>query len=177
VRVWRSDIVVKETRTLMQILNGIGDVINGLSDLVEHGTELLQTGDQPGRKANVTYGWSIKNVTDRNARKGRPARGVEPARPFVRRSAAVHEVFDEGEFVRTVIELPGVVPDQIRFEMHGQELTVHAQRRDGPCVQRLIVPVPVCAERAVSSYRNGMFEIQFPKRGPAAGRAASEAEQ
>jgi HSP20 family molecular chaperone IbpA len=86
-----------------------------------------------------------------------PSRGGRPA--------PLHEVFDEGEYLRTIIDIPGVVGDDIRFEVHGLDLTVYARQRDGRCVRRVRLPAPVCAERATSSYRNGMFEITLPKEG------------
>ena len=167
--------MAKDEGSLEQILSGIGAVLDGLSGLAERGADWLQSGGSTGHGPGVTYGWSIGSVADRNVRKARPTRSAAPVRPAGRR-AAVREVFDEGEFVRMVIEMPGVVNDEIRFEVNGQELTVQARRHDGRCTQRLIVPAPVCVERATSSYRNGIFEIQLPKRRPDDERRGGEAE-
>ena len=73
-------------------------------------------------------------------------------------------MFDEGDFLRTVIEVPGVVDGDIGFHVSGQELTIDARRHDGRRVIRVRVPAPVSADGATSSYRNGMFEILLPKR-------------
>ena len=86
------------------------------------------------------------------------------AAPPPRAATAVQEVFDEGEFVRTVIEMPGVVDGDIQFTVTGQELTIEARRHGGRSVIRLHVPAAVSMEGATSSYRNGIFEILLPKR-------------
>ena len=166
--------VRKDVKTLGQILSGLGDLLDGLSGLAETGADVLErVGSRTGRTARVTYGWSIGPASG-----PRPRNGVNPAahgpdggdpppaphRPQPRGGDAVQEVFDEGDFFRTVIEVPGVVDGDIHFQVSGQELTVDARRHDGRRVIRLRVPAAVSVDGATSSYRNGMFEILLPKR-------------
>lgn len=156
----------KDVKTLGQILSGLGDLLDGLSGLAETGADVLErVGGRAGRTARVTYGWSIGPVAA--SRPGTVTDGGEappPPRPRPRAVDAVQEVFDEGDFFRTVIEVPGVVDGDIRFQVSGQDLTIDARRHDGRRVIRLRVPAAVSAEGATSSYRNGMFEILLPKR-------------
>jgi len=154
--------VRKDVKTLGQILSGLGDLLDGLSNLAETGADVLQTvGTKPGRPG-VTYGWSVNTVAGPRSRE----QGNRPpvAAPPPRAATAVQEVFDEGEFVRTVIEMPGVVDGDIQFTVTGQELTIEARRHGGRTVIRLHVPAAVSMEGATSSYRNGIFEILLPKR-------------
>jgi HSP20 family molecular chaperone IbpA len=164
--------VRKDTRNLGQILSGLGDLLEGLSGLAEEGAEVLDT---VGRgRASVTYGWSIGNASSRGTRPEGPATNALP-RPARGGAAVVHEVFDEGEFVRTVIDVPGVVDGDIRFNVRGQEVTVEARRHNGRRIIRIKVPVTVSAEGATSSYRNGIFEILLPKYRGAASEFEREA--
>jgi HSP20 family protein len=159
--------VRKDVKTLGQILSGLGDLLDGLSGLAETGADVLErVGSRTGRTARVTYGWSIGPAAGPRPRH-RPDGGdaPPPERPQPPRGAdAVQETFDEGDFLRTVIEVPGVVDGDIQFHVTGQEITIDARRHDGRRVIRLRVPAPVLAEGATSSYRNGMFEIRLPKR-------------
>ena len=153
----------KDVKSVGQILSGLGDLLDGLSTLAETGAEVLQTvGSRTGRHANVTYGWSIGTAADPDVR-DRVRRVAPPPPPRHHTGATMPEVFDEGAFIRTVIDVPGVVDGDIRFDVRGQDLTVTAQRHDGRCVIRLRVPAPVTIAGATSSYRNGIFEILLPK--------------
>jgi HSP20 family molecular chaperone IbpA len=160
--------VRKEGKTLNQILSGLGDLLEGLSGLVESGTDALESvGSRTGRNASVTYGWSIGSASGSRPHDDAD-RDAPPPRPQPR-AAAVQEFFDEGEYIRTVIEVPGVVDGDIHFHVNGQELTIDARRHRGRNILRLRVPSPVSAEGATSSYRNGIFEILLPKQRTANG--------
>ena len=149
----------KDVKSIGQILSGLGDLLDGLSSLAEQGTEVLRTaGGRTPRAPTITYGWSIGPVS--RADTGGPA--VPPAaRPHG--AAAIQDVFDEGAFVRAVLDVPGVVNGDIRFHVDGRALTVEARRHDGRRVIRLPLPADVVADGATSSYRNGVFEILLPK--------------
>ena len=134
----------KDVKTLDQILSGLGDLLDGLSGLADTGAGVLgRAGSRTGRTAGVTYGWSIGTAAGPRPPHA-PGRGPAPpptSRP--RAADAVQEVFDEGEFVRAVIEVPGVVDGDIHFHVSGQELTIEARRHDGRRVIRLRLPAPV----------------------------------
>jgi HSP20 family molecular chaperone IbpA len=154
--------VRKDVKTLGQILSGLGDLLDGLSNFAETGADVLQTvGTKPGRAGGVTYGWSINTMT---GPRGRDSAAGAPAAQPPRAATTVQECFDEGEFVRTVVEVPGVIDGDIRFTVKGQDVIVEARRHGGRSVFRLRVPAAVSAEGATSSYRNGIFEILLPKR-------------
>ena len=162
----------KDVKTLGQILSGLGDLLDGLSGLADTGADVLErVGGRTGGAARVSYGWSIGPAAGARSHSGPDGGGAAPApqRPQPRGGDAVQETFDEGDFLRTVIEVPGVVDGDIRFHVAGQELTIEARRHDGRRVIRLRVPAAVSAEGATSSYRNGMFEIRLPKRRDADG--------
>ena len=158
--------VRKDVKTLGQILSGLGDLLDGLSGLAETGADVLErAGSRAGRTARVTYGWSIGPAAGSRPRPELDGGAApRPPGPRPREADAVQEVFDEGEFLRTVIEVPGVVDGDIHFQVSGQDLTIDARRHDGRRVIQLRVPVEVSADGAKSSYRNGMFEILLPKQ-------------
>ena len=156
----------KDVKTLGQILSDLGDLLEGLSNVAETGADVLQSvGAKPIGAGKVTYGWSLKTAVGPRARANAERRRVAPAAaPPPRRAESVQEVFDEGDFVRIVMEVPGVEDGDIHFTVSGEELVVETRRRGGKNVVRLRVPEGLSAEGATSSYRNGMFEIVLPKQ-------------
>ena len=157
----------KDVNSLGHIISGLSDLLEGLSGLAEQGTELLDTVSTRNGRARASYGLSIGTVAGPRGGAdgdGDGQRDPAPRQPLPRAATPVQEIFDEGDFVRTVIEVPGVVDGDIQFRVNGQEVTVDARRHDGRRVVRLRVPATVTAEGATSTYRNGMFEIVLPKR-------------
>jgi len=152
--------VRKDVKSIGDILSGLGDLLHGLSSLAEQGTEVLRSaGGHTARTPTITYGWSIGPVS----RSAAPDGAAAPSAARPQGAAAVQDVFDEGAFVRAVLDVPGVVNGDIRFHVDGQTLTVEARRHGGRRVIRLPLPAAVVADGATSSYRNGVFEILLPK--------------
>jgi HSP20 family protein len=72
------------------------------------------------------------------------------------------EVFEDGNTVVVVAELPGADPDRIVFRVEGQRLLIEATglrsyRKDLP------LPAPVRADGVVQSFRNGILEVRLPR--------------
>jgi HSP20 family protein len=105
--------------------------------------------------------------------------GAAPAvRPAV-------EVLRRGDDVVVRAEVPGMRPEDIdvrlesdavtlrgelRQETHGERDGVyHSERRYGAFVRRLRLPVPVAADKARATYRDGVLEVVAPAERAAPG--------
>lgn len=152
------------------MFRSLGGFLDLLSNLAEQGEgEFKRSGELGDEKKGVkaVYGFSVRvggggkpliekfgNVKDKDDGQG-PV--VEEARePMV-------DVFDEGDHLLVVAELPGVDASDIRFEVKEDVLNLSATRGDHKYRKEVLLASTVRAQGATSSYRNGVFEIKLPK--------------
>ncbi|MBI4575619.1 MAG: Hsp20/alpha crystallin family protein [Planctomycetes bacterium] len=153
------------------MFRSLGGFLDFLSDLAEkageEGGEFKRSGELGDEKKGVkaVYGFSVRvggggkplienfgNVRDN----GQGAVVEEAREPMV-------DVFDEGDHLTVVAELPGVGANDIRFEVKEDVLNLSATRGDRKYRKEVLLPSAVRAQAATSSYRNGVFEIKLPK--------------
>lgn len=153
---------------MFRSLGGFLDLLSNLSDLAEEaGGELKRFGEAGDDKKGVkaVYGFSVRvggggqphveqfgNVKDH----GRGAVVEETREPMV-------DVFDEGDHLLVVAELPGVDAEDIRFEVEDDVLTLTAARGERKYRKELLLTAPVITQGASPSYRNGVYEVRLPK--------------
>ena len=150
------------------IFRGLGGFIDLLSNLSEQGgSEINRSGELGDDKKGVkaVYGFSVrvggggKPFIEKfgNVKDDGQGPVVEEARePMV-------DVFDEGDYLLMVAELPGVDANDIKFEVKEDVLNLSATRGDRKYRKEVLLPSAVNAQAATSSYRNGVFEIKLPK--------------
>ena len=153
---------------LGSMFRGLGGFLDLLSDIAQKGEgELNRSGEVGDDKKGVkaVYGFSVRvggggkplvetfgNVKDND---GRPV--VEETRePMV-------DVFDEGDHLILIAELPGVEVNDIRFEIKDDVLSLSATRGDRKYRKEVLLPTAVLTKGAAPSYRNGVFELKLPK--------------
>lgn len=73
------------------------------------------------------------------------------------------EVFDEGDEVVAVAELPGLTEADIALTVDGRELTIDGFKPGRRFSGSVVLPADVLAGWAVTT-RNGVVEIRFRKR-------------
>jgi HSP20 family protein len=152
------------------VFRSLGGFLDLLSNLSEQGDqEIKRSGELGDDKKGVkaVYGFSVRmggggkptiekfgNVKDKDDGQG-PI--VEEARePMV-------DLFDEGDHLLLVAELPGVDAHDIRFEVKEDVLSLTATRGERKYRKEVLLSSAVRAPAATSSYRNGVFEIKLPK--------------
>jgi HSP20 family protein len=152
------------------MFRSLGGFLDLLSNLGEQGEgEFTRSGELGGDKRGVkaVYGFSVRvggggkpviekfgNVKDKDDGQG-PV--VEEAHePMV-------DVFDEGDHLLVVAELPGVDAADIHFEVKEDVLNLRATRGDRKYRKEVLLSSVVRAQDAAPSYRNGVFELKLPK--------------
>lgn len=94
----------------------------------------------------------------------RPPR--EAPRAVATNGAGVREpatdVFDEGDRVRVVADMPGVDPDTVRVTGDGYRLTIAAQGANRRYARTLLLPKPVLPATAPPTLVNGIMEVLLP---------------
>jgi len=150
------------------MFRSLGGFLDLLSDLSEQGNgEINRSGeigdDKKGVKA--VYGFSVRvggggkplveqfgNVKD----DGQGAVVEETREPMV-------DVFDEGDHLLLVAELPGVEAGDIGYEIEDDVLSLSATHGERKYRKEVLLPTRVLVQSASPSYRNGVFELKLPK--------------
>jgi len=150
------------------IFRSLGGFLDLISGLAEQGNgELTRSGELGDDKTGVkaVYGFSVKVGGGKkptiepfgNVRhNGRKAVVEQVREPMV-------DLFDEGDHVLVVAELPGVDAADVKFQVEDDVLTLEASH--GKCKYRkeVLLPSPVIVEDATPAYRNGVLELRLPK--------------
>jgi len=150
---------------IFRSLGGFLDLLSNLSE--QEGGEINRSGeigdDKKGVKA--VYGFSVRmggggkpmveqfgNIKDAGA----GAVVEETREPMV-------DIFDEGDHLLVVVELPGVGAKDIKTEVDADVLTLSAHQGDRKYRKEVLLPTTVREADSSSSYRNGVFELKLPK--------------
>lgn len=72
------------------------------------------------------------------------------------------DIFDEGDWVRVVADMPGAYPDTVRVTGDGNRLTIAAQGANRRYARTLLLPKPVLPATAPPSLVNGIMEALLP---------------
>jgi HSP20 family protein len=133
------------------------DVIKGLGDLLQIVA--------PGMQA--MYGMSIRVAPRTVPPVGRPRHGRRAARrrePGEETREPIVDVFDEGELVMVVVQLPGVDEHSVRWNIQdGTQLTMSADSTDRKYLKELELPGAVDDQTAVATFANGILELKLWK--------------
>lgn len=79
------------------------------------------------------------------------------------------DVFDEGDEILVVFELPGVAESDIRVELNGDVLALHAQGPRHRYESETLLSAAVEVDSAQQSYENGYLQVRYSKSVPLAG--------
>jgi len=74
------------------------------------------------------------------------------------------DVFDEGDHLLIIAELPGVEEKDIEIEVQGDQLTLSAKAPGQEYFKEVALPCPAEGE-AKTSYHNGVLQIELTRRG------------
>jgi HSP20 family protein len=74
------------------------------------------------------------------------------------------DVFDEGDSVLVVAELPGVEESDIHLEVRDDILNLMAEDQDRKYSKEVLLPSAVDADTMESTYKNGVLEIKLAKK-------------
>ena len=154
---------------LGSLFKGIGNLLDLVSRMTEEGKEeYVQTGEIRGLgdKAKGVYGFSIRMGLE-----GKPVieqfgniKATEKGAMVGEVREPIVDVFDEGERLVVIAELPGVDESGIHIEVKDDILDLSAETRDRKYSKEVLLPSPVDAESMESSYKNGILEIRLRKK-------------
>ena len=151
------------------LFKGIGNLFDLVSKMAEEGKEeYTQTGEIVGLgdKARGVYGFSVKMGLG-----GKPVieqfgniKATEKGAVVAEVREPIVDVFDEGEKLVVIAELPGVEEGDIHLEVKDDILDLSAEAKDRKYSKEVLLPSTVDAGSMESSYKNGILEIKLRKK-------------
>jgi HSP20 family protein len=151
------------------IFKGIGDFIDLLSEMVEAGeSEVTRTGEFKvkglGEKARGVYGFTVRTGIGGIPRVERfgNIRSTEEGPVVDEVREPLVDVFDEGETVLVVAEVPGVVEEEITVEVRDDVLSLET-KGERKYAKEVLLPCPVDAATMKKAYKNGVLELRLGK--------------
>ena len=148
------------------MIQRLGGLVSLLSDLAEKAESLQRTGEikADDKGVRAVYGFSVRMGGGKpsiqpfgNVKQGSAGPVVEDTRePLV-------DVFDEGDHVLVVAELPGVTAGDVQFEAKDDILSLSASRGERKYRKEVLLPFAVDAGRATPSFQNAVFELRLPR--------------
>jgi HSP20 family protein len=160
---------------------GFGGILDGIQKLVEAAAKLKDSGEVSqtgefnvpglGEKGKGLFGFSIRNLAGGEGPgvKVQPFGNIHKTREgglsVEEDREPVVDVFEEGEKIRVIAELPGVAEKDIHCEVEGDVLTITASGARKYHAEVLLPsrPAPASLE---SSYNNGILELKLQKGKP-----------
>ncbi len=152
------------------LFKGIGGLFDIVSKMTEEGKEAYtRTGEVTGLgdKVKGIYGFSVKmgiggqptveqfgNI--RKTDKG-SVEVAEVREPIV-------DVFDEGDHLLVIAELPGMEENEIHLDVKGDILSLKAEGKDRKYSKEVLLPSEVETESMETQYKSGIMEIKFTKK-------------
>lgn len=150
------------------LFKGIGNFIDLLSEMVEEGEEeVSRTGEFKVKgldQARGVYGFSVRMGLG-----GTPTvehfgniRATDEGPVVAEEREPLVDVFDEGELILVVAELPGVDKDDIQIEVQDDILSLSATGAR-KYTKELLLPSLVDADTMETTYHNGILEVRLRK--------------
>lgn len=154
---------------LGEVFKGLGNVVDLVAKMAEEGlAEVSRTQEVHGPgKVRGVYGFSIKMgvgglpTLERFGNIRSTERGPEVSEtrePLV-------DVFDEGDHVLVVAELPGVAESDISVETKDDVLALSAEGRNRKYAREVLLPAMVEPGSLRQSFQSGILEVRLRKAG------------
>jgi len=90
-----------------------------------------------------------------------PAERTEMREEVVDAREPLVDIFEEGKRLRVLVELPGVMKEDISLSYFPPKMLV-VKTKDGKFYKRIILPKEVDATKAKAKYKNGVLEVVLP---------------
>ena len=151
------------------IFKGIGDFIDLLSEMVEQSeSEVSRSGEFTvkglGEKARGVYGFTVRTGLGGMPRVERfgNIRSTEEGPVVDEVREPLVDIFDEGESILVVAEVPGVAEEEITVEVRDDVLSLET-KGDRKYAKEVMLPSVVDGATMRKAYKNGVLEVRLRK--------------
>lgn len=154
------------------LFKGLGNLIDLADKVTKEGGVVEKSGEfnVPGEKEmKGVYGFTIRTMTGPGGTRRpvvQPFGNIKktPKGPVVEETREpIIDLFEEGDTIQIVAELPGISEQEIKYEVHGDvvSLSTTGKRKYS---KEILLKTPVEEGNAQASYKNGMFELKLKKK-------------
>jgi HSP20 family protein len=151
------------------LFKGLGEFIDLLAEMVEtEESEVTRTGEFKvkglGDKARGVYGFSVRTGIGGIPRVERfgNIRATEEGPVVAEVREPLVDVFDEGQEIVVVAELPGVAEEEIHIEVQDDILSLETSG-ERKYAKEVLLPGRVDAATQQKAYKNGILELRLKK--------------
>ena len=153
-------------------LQGLSGLLEKLNELAQTGQELKQSGEiklPGGKEGKAVYGVSMKvGIGGEDVRVqpfGNVHRDPQTGKTVIDdvREPDV-EIFDEGDYVLVVAEIPGASPQDVHVKLEDKILELEAHGPQARYRKRTTLPRAFSPREMTHTCRNGILEIRLGKK-------------
>ena len=147
---------------------GLGNLFDLITKMDRDGKDVyMQAGKLGGPGSNIkgVYGFSLKFGLG-----GKPVieqfgniQTADGGATIAETREPLVDVFDEGDYLSVIFELPGVEEENVNYEINGDIFDLSARAGDRKYKKELLLPCPVDSRPMESTYRNGILEVKLSK--------------
>jgi HSP20 family protein len=177
----------RQTGSIDGFLGGLTNLVERLGELAEKGEQLkregnfdIQGGD--GKNFKGMYGFTVRTGIggDRDEVKVEPFGNLKRDKTtghavVQERREPVIDVFEEGDQVVLVAEMPGVAVDEVHAEVADDILTLRAGKGERSYYKEIVLPAHCDSGVFSITCNNGVVEIKCPKT-PSTDQAGDKAD-
>ena len=151
-----------------EFFSELGGLLESFAKVLDSGKpEIRREGeikDLGGIKgANVAYTFSLKTlVEDENTIKGFRNTCGHLHKPPEEREPLI-DIFDEGNHLIVIAELPGAKEEDIKLSVEGTLLKISAHTPAGKYRKEVLLPNPVKTDLIEAAYKNSVLKIKLEK--------------
>jgi HSP20 family protein len=158
---------------------GLGGIFDGVSNLIHKFGELAEKGESlrsgthhgetsTGKKITTSYGFQMKfgpsqenepTIRPVQSSREKPVPTSTHVAPRVREPHV--EIFDEGEHLLVIAEMPGVASDDVRLNFDGKKLEILGTAKSVSFRKEIELPQVFREEDIVITSNNGVIEIRM----------------
>jgi len=151
------------------IFKGIENLVNLVNEMNEAGkTEISRTGEITGtdnKGIRAVYGFTVK-MGHKGNHQVQPFGNIKKKEnrivvQEVREPMA--DLFDEGDNLRLIIELPGVRQEDVNLDIKNDIVVISANSPDRKYAKEIFLPFPVNPDTVETFFNLGVLEIRLAR--------------
>jgi HSP20 family protein len=156
-------------RGLGKLIPGLGDVVEGLEKSDAFKERLSTINKEVERQLKET---PLKKVEQEGVRRtiipprttlgSRRSTSKAESPPLKKQKEVIVDIFDEGDYIKIIAELPGVTEQDIKTEVKGNLLIISAMGISQKYYKEITLPCSI-KDELYSIYKNGILQIKAEK--------------
>ncbi|MFI3178581.1 MAG: gas vesicle protein GvpH [Methylococcaceae bacterium] len=154
------------------MFRGLGDLVEKLGELAEKGEQMKRSGvfdinTEDGKNAKAVYGFSMKMGLNGDQEPhiepfGNVHRDEKTGETTVQEvSEPLIDVIEESDHVLVLAEMPGVGDEDVKLELNGDILVLHAEKGSKKYHKEILLPRSFEPDAMERCCRNGILEVKL----------------